>query len=198
LSKKISEKALKIGFGYFVLIMGAFILFDQVSKLNKSALPATPAAVLQLENFNHMRESLAATLDNQSGPITPETFKQVCAPVGQAFKKWGAENGYTVRQVAEKFRNPDNAPNQADKSVFDLFKKENTKQWHMIDAASDVPAGTMLYVRIPVVSSCLHCHGQKDSRPDFITQKYPGDLAYGFSVGDLRGLYSVFMPAKSK
>ena len=33
LSKKISEKALKTGFGYFVLIMGAFILFDQVSKL---------------------------------------------------------------------------------------------------------------------------------------------------------------------
>jgi uncharacterized membrane protein YfcA len=33
LSKKISEKTLKIGFGYFVLIMGAFILVDQVSKL---------------------------------------------------------------------------------------------------------------------------------------------------------------------
>lgn len=34
LSKKVSEKALKIGFGYFVLIMGAFILFDQIQKLH--------------------------------------------------------------------------------------------------------------------------------------------------------------------
>jgi uncharacterized membrane protein YfcA len=33
LSKKVSEKALKKGFGYFVLIMGTFILIDQISKL---------------------------------------------------------------------------------------------------------------------------------------------------------------------
>lgn len=33
LSKKVSEKSLKKGFGYFVLIMGAFILFDQLKKL---------------------------------------------------------------------------------------------------------------------------------------------------------------------
>lgn len=33
LSKKVSESALKKGFGYFVLVMGAFILFDQVKQL---------------------------------------------------------------------------------------------------------------------------------------------------------------------
>lgn len=33
LSKKVSEKSLKKGFGYFVLIMGAFILLDQIKKL---------------------------------------------------------------------------------------------------------------------------------------------------------------------
>lgn len=33
LSKKVSDKALKKGFGFFVLAMGAFILFDQIKKL---------------------------------------------------------------------------------------------------------------------------------------------------------------------
>lgn len=33
LSKKVSETALKKGFGYFVLIMGAFILFDQIKQM---------------------------------------------------------------------------------------------------------------------------------------------------------------------
>jgi uncharacterized membrane protein YfcA len=33
LSKRVSETALKKGFGYFVLVMGAFILFDQLNKL---------------------------------------------------------------------------------------------------------------------------------------------------------------------
>jgi hypothetical protein len=32
-SKRVSEKKLKTGFGYFVLVMGAFILFDQMTKL---------------------------------------------------------------------------------------------------------------------------------------------------------------------
>ncbi|MFN9066126.1 MAG: sulfite exporter TauE/SafE family protein, partial [Bdellovibrionales bacterium] len=33
LSKRISDKTLKKGFGYFVLIMGAFILLDQINKI---------------------------------------------------------------------------------------------------------------------------------------------------------------------
>ncbi len=33
LSKKVSEKTLKKGFGYFVLIMGTLILFDQIKKM---------------------------------------------------------------------------------------------------------------------------------------------------------------------
>ncbi len=33
LSKKVSEKTLKKGFGYFVLTMGAFILYDQIKKM---------------------------------------------------------------------------------------------------------------------------------------------------------------------
>ncbi|MFZ4403202.1 MAG: sulfite exporter TauE/SafE family protein [Pseudobdellovibrionaceae bacterium] len=33
LSKKVSENTLKKGFGYFVLIMGAFILYDQIKKM---------------------------------------------------------------------------------------------------------------------------------------------------------------------
>lgn len=32
-SKKVSERALKKGFGYFVLVMGAVILFDQLNKM---------------------------------------------------------------------------------------------------------------------------------------------------------------------
>lgn len=32
-SKKVDEKTLKKGFGYFVLLMGAFVLFDQIKKL---------------------------------------------------------------------------------------------------------------------------------------------------------------------
>jgi hypothetical protein len=31
-------------------------------------------------------------------------------------------------------------------------------------------------------------------RPEFIKQHYPLDRAFGFRAGELRGLYSVFIP----
>ena len=33
ISKKVPEQTLKKGFGYFVLVMGAFVLIDQLKKL---------------------------------------------------------------------------------------------------------------------------------------------------------------------
>ena len=43
-------------------------------------------------------------------------------------------------------------------------------------------------------SACLACHGANDARPEFVKQGYPEDKAFDFEVGDLRGLYSVFVP----
>jgi hypothetical protein len=51
------------------------------------------------------------------------------------------------------------------------------------------------YLRqIRVDAACLARHGPKDRRPEFVEQRYPDDRAYDFDVGDLRGLYSVFIP----
>ena len=54
--------------------------------------------------------------------------------------------------------------------------------------------GVHYYRRINVQASCLACHGAKDSRPSFVKDKYPQDLAYDFQVGDLRGMYAVIIP----
>jgi phage gp36-like protein len=58
----------------------------------------------------------------------------------------------------------------------------------------DSQQGTRYYRRINVESSCLACHGCKNARPQFVKDKYPQDLAFDFNVGDLRGMYSVFIP----
>lgn len=58
--------------------------------------------------------------------------------------------------------------------------------------------GTRYYRRIDVKASCLACHGAKGARPEFIKEKYPQDLAYNFKEGDLRGMYSVFIPELEK
>jgi hypothetical protein len=51
----------------------------------------------------------------------------------------------------------------------------------------------LLYFR-----SSLRTLSAKGARPEFIKEKYPQDLAYNFKAGDLRGMYSVFIPELEK
>lgn len=153
-------------------------------------------AFAKLTAINTMREGLAATLDGRKEPITEETFKQVCMPAGKALKEWATKAGYEARQVAMKNRNPLNALTVADEPVFAKFAADSRLERFEQVVASGGRSGVQLYVRIPVVSACLHCHGSEVARPEFIKEKYKADKAFGFKVGDLRGLYSVFIPKK--
>ena len=150
----------------------------------------------KLMALNKMREGLAATLDGRKEPITEETFKQVCMPVGKALKEWATKAGYEASQVALKSRNPSNALTVADEPVFAKFAADPKRQRLEQVVESGGRSGVQLYARIPVVAACLHCHGGEAARPEFIKEKYRADKAFGFKVGDLRGLYSVFLPKK--
>jgi len=152
-------------------------------------------AVDQIEQLDRMRISLASSLEGSSEEPTMETMREVCMPVGKRAMSIGAENGWTVRQVASKYRNPDHAPAGPEETqVVDLLAShpEITGLW---EPATPVQgAGVNYYRRIDVQASCLACHGSKDSRPAFVTERYPADRAFNFKPGDLRGMYAVFIP----
>jgi hypothetical protein len=161
--------------------------------------PVDPAvlaqAVDQIEQLDRMRISLASSLEGSSEEPTMDTMREVCMPVGQRAMTIGAENGWTVRQVASKNRNPDHAPaGPEDIQVVDLLAShpEITGLWE--PASPGQGAGVNDYRRIDVQASCLACHGSKDSRPAFVKERYPADRAFNFKPGDLRGMYAVFIP----
>ncbi len=150
--------------------------------------------VAELESLSAMREELAATLDDRSAPITEESFKTVCAPVGKRLRTWAEKQGYRARQVSAKYRNPVHAPSEKEDQVLRLFLEDRTMTKKIQTARVNGGSGTQVYVAIPVVSQCLHCHGAKSGRPQFIKDKYKDDLAFDFRPGDLRGMYSVYVP----
>ncbi len=161
--------------------------------------PVDPAslarAVDQMEQLDRMRISLASSLEGSSEEPTMDTMREVCMPVGKRAMAIGKQNGWSVRQVASKARNPDHVPAGAQESqVIDLFARhpEITGLWE--PASADQAAGVTYYRRIDVQPSCLACHGSKDSRPAFVKDKYPADKAFDFKPGDLRGMYAVFIP----
>jgi hypothetical protein len=152
-------------------------------------------AVQEIEALDTMRTGLASTLEGSTEEPTKQTMKEVCRPVGMKAMELSKENGWQVKQIANKYRNPDHAPNNLhDKMVLAKFE-QNSELVGLWDTETiNQETGTRYYRRIDVEASCLVCHGLKDRRPQFVQDGYPQDLAYNFKVGDLRGMYAVFIP----
>jgi hypothetical protein len=96
-----------------------------------------------------------------------------------------------------KFRNPANAADPEGARVLAMFARDSTLRAVTLHTTINGTRGTRYLRRITVEPSCLLCHGAKASRPAFVTTEYPNDRAYGFRAGDLRGAYSVFIPARA-
>lgn len=194
MNKQIYTNLTKI---YSSLVLAlALLLFivNPASALGDTNPVELAKAVEEIEYLDQMRSGLAATLDKETIP-DQGTFKKVCQPVGMQAKKLSQENGWQVQQIARKYRNPDHAAKDL-QSVMALAKFEHNPQligfWNR--ESRNGQTGTSYYRRIDVQASCLACHGRKNNRPEFVKDKYPQDLAYDFKVGDLRGMYTVFIP----
>lgn len=178
----------------FVVIILLVIANPSLAKAETDSAQLAKA-VQEIENLDAMRSGLASTLKDATTEATIETFKEVCKPVGMRAMQLSKENGWQVKQIATKYRNPAHAPDNLH-SVMALAKFENDPElmgfWD--SETIDGESGTRYYRRINVESSCLACHGSKNARPQFVKDKYPQDLAFDFNVGDLRGMYSVFIP----
>ena len=173
---------------------------DDGARTSTSASEVPPDSIKQrvereIEALNNMRESLASTIDTPA--VGKATFKRVCKPVGQRAKKMAKANGWTVQQLAKKYRNPAHEPDAEARRLHEQFaeKPEQTDTW--IRTVRKETPGWRYARRIPGQPSCTACHGSKENRPDFVKKGYPDDRAYGFEPGDLRGIYAVFVPDPS-
>lgn len=152
-------------------------------------------AVQEVEQLDMLRSGLASSLEGQTEAPTMETMKEVCRPVGMRARELSQENGWQVKQMATKYRNPAHAPDTP-RARMALAQFEQNPEWMGFweNAILDGQSGIRYYRRINVEASCLACHGQQNQRPQFVKDNYPQDLAFDFNVGDLRGMYAVFIP----
>ena len=152
-------------------------------------------AVQEIEHLDGLRSGLASTLEGRTEEPTLQTMQEVCKPVGMKAMQLGQENGWQVKQIANKYRNPAHAPDNPNaEAALAQFEQNPDLIGFWERETINGQAGTRYFRRINVEASCLACHGSENSRPQFVKDNYPQDLAYDFKVGDLRGMYSVFMP----
>ena len=164
-----------------------------------AALPETPPAEMRqqveaaIQALDAMRAGLAQTIA-AGEQVDEATFNRVCRPVGQQARLRGESNGWVVRQLAIKYRNPANQPDSQAVALFARFAADPSLDSLWVRTVHNGSSGWRYLRRITVLPQCLVCHGPRDARPAFIVQNYPSDQAYDFQPGDLRGLYSVFVP----
>jgi hypothetical protein len=187
-------------FDSFSLILGFFLVLFVALWQPAIAVadPINPTelgqAVIEIENLTEMRSQLASYLKDSTEPVTPETFKEVCKPVGMRGQEIAQAKGWQLKQVANKYRNPDHKANLQEAIALAKFNDNPELIGFWQEDSVNGEKGLHYFRRINVEKSCLACHGAKNNRPEFIKNKYTQDLAYDFKEGDLRGMYEVFIP----
>lgn len=172
---------------------------EAVSSGAADTIATTPADGVRvaeaIRDLDRMRSSLASGIQDEA--VDQQTFAQVCKPVGMRAKQLAEQNGWVIRQLAIKYRNPNHEPDGEAASLFARFQEDGGLDSLWIQTDMDGQPGWRYLRRISVERACLSCHGDKDTRPSFVAEGYPDDRAYGFVEGDLRGLYSVFVPGST-
>jgi len=182
---------------YFVLLL--ILIGLSTSHVQPAYAQTNPAelakAVAEIEYLDATRSGLASSLEGSTETPTLQTMKEVCKPVGMKAQQLSRENGWQVKQLASKYRNPAHAANTPQETMaLAKFEQDSDLTGFWEREIINDQAGTRYYRRINVEASCLACHGVKGDRPQFVKDNYPDDRAYDFHVGDLRGMYAVFIP----
>ncbi|MEZ5470964.1 MAG: DUF3365 domain-containing protein [Marinicella sp.] len=108
------------------------------------------------------------------------------------------QNGVSIKRVSDKNRNPKNRANESELAYINETK-ELLKKGEKISGQINVKDNKLIgYYPITTNAMCLQCHGQpnKDIQTetiDAINSLYPNDLATGYGINELRGIWVIEM-----
>lgn len=152
--------------------------------------------------------SLMTTLQERIAAEGPEAAIAYCRLEALPLTSQVAEefpSVKNVRRTALRVRNPVNAPDATDRSVLEewlaSWNPAAPPQPVMKDyTAADGTRELRYYRPVPVMATCLACHGSGDQIPANVRaalqRDYPQDEAVDFREGDLRGAIVVTFDAE--
>jgi hypothetical protein len=102
-----------------------------------------------------------------------------------------------IIRTSINYRNPANSPDMLDKTIINAYALQMAEgqalQPHLEYSGNNVIFYSPIVIQNPM---CLLCHGEPgitidQANYDFIRSNYPNDLATGYQLGDLRGVWKV-------
>lgn len=128
--------------------------------------------------------------DRTVGFLPAHSFSRI----SKDFANWN-DSGILFNNVSDHPRNPANRADRFEMEDIDWYRGNAQARERTRDIVDDKGVGYLLYTApIWIESFCLKCHGARSEAPDSIRTHY--DSAYGYKVGDLRGVVSIRIPTQ--
>lgn len=145
--------------------------------------------------INDMTASLQASLRETIRDNSIDFAIDVCAHLAPEIAAAHSKEGWTVKRVSDKYRNPDNAADSIELEMLAQFASaappDSIGRWAMSENGL-----TYEYFKpIKTGAVCLNCHGPTEALVAGVRERlhelYPNDRATGYAAGDLRGMVVV-------
>ncbi len=114
--------------------------------------------------------------------------------IAKDFPNWST-SGISFNNVSDKPRNPSNRADASELEAMAWFRAHPKEEERLVEIRGT--GGEALYhytAPIWIEGYCLQCHGERENAPASVAKTY--DSAYGYRVGDLRGVMSIKLPAE--
>ena len=127
------------------------------------------------------------------------SFKGVVPAVvgSQVANDFSLMAGHKLKQTSLRLRNPANAPDEWEKKVLKKLQSSGYSKGVGFGETLETENKKIYRYMKPIYAerACLECHGEKNKiKPaikHFRERKYPGDQAFGYKEGDIRGGISI-------
>lgn len=192
----ISKKAIfwaVILFVAITLVRLGYLYFEMQS--SKARLAKTGAETLGVLTMEH-RDYYQTLFFNGTIPLTDKTLPALPAYSSYDIsKRFSKKNIFRIRiqTVSDRARNERNKADAAEMAAIDYFNAHPDAQSYFRYVGHDDGEAFYQYaLPLRITQRCLKCHGDPDEAPAFIKKRYKN--AYGYQVGDLRGILSIKTP----
>ncbi len=97
----------------------------------------------------------------------------------------------SFRVTSDNWRKKENAPDEFEAAAIARFKEDKTLEFVEAYEGSRYRYAQPLLLE----QGCLPCHGEPKNAPRTVLEKYGSEKAFGYKVGQVRGVVSVTVPA---